>query len=501
VADREPCVRCGDGVPLDARECPYCDASALVDLLVDEPVTDGRKRFRLARAVSALGVGSLPSAEIQQALLKKDGVVARAVTRAFAIRAYQALEAEGVGSSLVHSSMLSRASGRSVPWKPIALGLVLVAVAALGVLNWRRLGTASPAATAPSPAATATPLPADIPRATSLGTKELAARCLPSTVSIRCPGSIGSGFFVTDELVLTNEHVVCPGGGPIEVVRSDGQKQTGVAIQSDKALDLALIRVAGAGAVPLPFGDVADLVVGEQVMVIGSPVGLEFTVHPGIVSNRARTFLGLSYVQIDAKVNPGNSGGPVLNDRGQVVAVVSLKHMGAEGIGLALPINYAWSGSSPLVPAPAAGNSSAFASMKAKADEENREMREAVARAEALPALLGGQMDAYGRLAVRIGRMANAPPAFETVTLKLTRGGEEVCTLLGDVSEWKAQPAKAVLEPRLESWMESNQLDRTVFVGEAPLRIDQCPREKMRGGGLVLELMGANPLVARAAVH
>ena len=118
-----------------------------------------------------------------------------------------------------------------------------------------------------------------------------------------------------------------------------------------------------------------------------------------------------------------------------------------------------------------------------------------------VPALLGGQMDAYGRLAVRIGRLSNGTPPFETVTLKLMRGAEEVCTLRGDVSEWKAQAQKGALEPRLKSWMESNQLDRTVFVGEAPVRIDQCPREKMRGGGLVLELLGANPLVARAAVH
>jgi hypothetical protein len=312
---------------------------------------------------------------------------------------------------------------------------------------------------------------------------------------------VGAGFFVGDGLVLTNHHVLCSDGSPLKVAMSDGRESVGVVSRSDEELDLALVSVSGLSAPTLALGDAGALDVGDRILIVGSPVGMDFTVHEGMVSAMGRVILGISYIQLDAKVNPGNSGGPVLNDRGQVVAVVSLKHMGAEGIGLALPINYAWSGSSPLVPAPAAGNSSAFASMKAKADEENREMREAVARAEALPALLGGQMDAYGRLAVRIGRMANAPPAFETVTLKLTRGGEEVCTLLGDVSEWKAQPAKAVLEPRLESWMESNQLDRTVFVGEAPLRIDQCPREKMRGGGLVLELMGANPLVARAAVH
>ncbi|HEY6552748.1 MAG TPA: S1C family serine protease, partial [Vicinamibacteria bacterium] len=250
---------------------------------------------------------------------------------------------------------------------------------------------------------------------------------------------------------------------------------------------------------PLALGDAGALAVGEQVVVIGSPMGFEFSVHGGAISNLSRTLFGLSFLQVEAKVNPGNSGGPVLNDQGQVVGVVSLKHSEAEGIGLALPINYAWSGGTPLVAAPAGAASDGFATMKARADEENREMSDAVAEAVGRPALLGGYTDQYGRLVVKIGRLSRGAPMPEMVTLKVMRGAEEVCTLKGDVTDWKEQEGQPNLEPRLRGWLEGNQLDRTVFVGDAPVRIDHCPQGMVRGLEVVLE--GANPLVARVPVN
>jgi serine protease Do len=484
-------------VAVEARICPYCNRSALVDLVLDAPVLDGRKRYRLARALVALGPGMPTLVDLQQALVKKDGVVAAGVTRAFAARAFQALAAEGVFSSVTGS--LPSGAGRSLPWRAIGVAAACLAVGLFGVLSWRRSSRgAAPATSAPGASADS---PAGAPsRGPGMTIKEIAARALPSTVSIRCPGSVGSGFFVTDELVVTNAHVLCPGAGPIDVVRSDGQTQSGLAVQQDVLLDLAVIRVPGAAAVPLPVGDAGSLAVGDEVVVIGSPLGLEFTVHGGAISNLSRTVFGLSYLQVEAKVNPGNSGGPVLNDQGEVVGVVSLKHAEGEGIGLALPINYAWTEGRSLVEAPPGLPSTGFAAMKAKADDENRELRDAFAEAEAMPALLGGHMDAYGRLVVRVGRLSRSMPAFEMVTLKLTRGSEEICTLKGDVSDWKAQDVEPAFDARLRGWMEGNQLDGALYVGEAPLRVDQCPREKM-GHGMQLELLGANPLVARARVN
>ena len=78
--------------------------------------------------------------------------------------------------------------------------------------------------------------------------------------------------------------------------------------------------VPGARAIPLPVGNVADLAVGDKVMIIGSPVGLDFTVHEGAVSSLHRSAYGVAYLQLDAKISPGNSGGPVIDGFGRVVA-------------------------------------------------------------------------------------------------------------------------------------------------------------------------------------
>src|SRR6185436_13662034 len=91
---------------------------------------------------------------------------------------------------------------------------------------------------------------------------------------------------------------------------------------------------------PLPLGDSTSLTEGEPIALVGSPQGLSFTWHEGKVSYVGRNHLGVAYLQLDATVNSGNSGGPVVNARGEAVGIVSMKVTSAEGIGLALPIEY-----------------------------------------------------------------------------------------------------------------------------------------------------------------
>jgi hypothetical protein len=218
----------------------------------------------------------------------------------------------------------------------------------------------------------------------------------------------------------------------MEVTFSDGQKLLASVSSSDENLDLAVLRVPLAKAPPLPLGDVGTAAVGDMVAFIGSPMGLDFTVHEGTISSLSRSARGVALIQLDAKVNPGNSGGPLLDDQGGVIGIVTMKHAQAEGIGLAVPINYAYGGDHPLLRPPAnATPSAAFDAMVTRARSEGREEGPQVAGAEPLPAIAGASTDPYRNLMVHILRPARSEPGFVMVTIKVWSGSDVICTLKG----------------------------------------------------------------------
>jgi len=159
--------------------------------------------------------------------------------------------------------------------------------------------------------------------------------------------SLGSGFLLSaDGYVVTNNHVVAS-GGEIVVRLSRGSEHAARVVGTDQATDLALLKIEAATLPVLPLGDSDRLQVGEPVMAIGNPFGLDQTVTTGIVSAKER-FIGSGpydeFVQTDASINPGNSGGPLLDSRGAVVGINSAifsQSGGSIGIGFAIPINLA----------------------------------------------------------------------------------------------------------------------------------------------------------------
>jgi serine protease Do len=159
--------------------------------------------------------------------------------------------------------------------------------------------------------------------------------------------SLGSGFIISpDGYVVTNNHVVAS-GGDIIVRLARGSEHAARVVGTDPPTDLALLKVDGASFPVLPLGDSDRLQVGEPVMAIGNPFGLDQTVTTGIVSAKER-FIGSGpydeFVQTDASINPGNSGGPLLDSRGAVVGINSAifsQSGGSIGIGFAIPINLA----------------------------------------------------------------------------------------------------------------------------------------------------------------
>ena len=509
---RQPCTECAEPVALDARLCPHCFSSALVDVCLREPVQDARVRHAAARALQALGPEVPPYTAIQALMTAPKPAAVRGVTRAFGQRALVALAEHGLRPSLERTPPPA-AKADLMPWLKVgAAGLV--AAAALGI-GWAVLGGRSNPQEAPAVPVLGEAMPAAAPRSgVALSPRDLAQRSLPSTVSLRCPNSVGSGFFVAADLILTNSHVLCSASQNIDVVLSDGRRLVGTVLRSDSRVDLGLVQVDSSGAVPLPLGDVAQVAVGDKVMMIGSPVGLEFTVHEGSVSSLSRSVEGVAYVQLDAKVNPGNSGGPLIDDRGRVVGVVTLKHAGAEGIGLALPINYAYSDPLRLVdpPGPGAENSNAFRLMisRAQSAEPDQTGRlevgipgPASAALDERALLVGATVDQYRRLVVRVLRVSAGPPPFEEIALNVWSGTENFCTLKGDVVEWRGvepNQAGSGVDPQVLRLVQQHAQGQNLYVGESPLRWDLCDRNRMRAG-IELELDGAHPAASRLQIR
>jgi serine protease Do len=159
--------------------------------------------------------------------------------------------------------------------------------------------------------------------------------------------SLGSGFLISsDGYVVTNNHVV-DRADEVIVKTSDGSEYEAKIIGKDTKLDIALLKIDGEGFSTVTFGDSDKLRVGDWVLAIGNPFGLEQTVTAGIVSAKGRV-IGMGpyddFIQTDASINPGNSGGPLFNLKGEVVGIntaIFSKSGGNIGIGFAIPINVA----------------------------------------------------------------------------------------------------------------------------------------------------------------
>ncbi|MEZ4603781.1 MAG: trypsin-like peptidase domain-containing protein [Desulfobacterales bacterium] len=156
--------------------------------------------------------------------------------------------------------------------------------------------------------------------------------------------SLGSGFIMDkDGYIITNNHVI-EGADEIQVKLKDDEYPAEI-IGKDPSTDLALIKIAAESDLPvLPMGDSDKLEIGQWVLAIGSPFGLEQTVTAGIISAKGRVIGAGPYddfIQTDASINPGNSGGPLINMAGEVVGINTAIVAGGDGIGFAIPVNVA----------------------------------------------------------------------------------------------------------------------------------------------------------------
>lgn len=171
-------------------------------------------------------------------------------------------------------------------------------------------------------------------------------------VSVETQWYMGSGVLATDDgYIITNHHVIGARPQRILVTLYNGETIDGKTVWSDRALDLAIVKISGTKYSAATLGDAQKLRVGEDVNAIGNPLSMQFqrTVTAGIVSALGRSISvknedGTSnymedLIQTDASINPGNSGGPLINSRGEVVGINTVKVSTAEGMGFAVPVN------------------------------------------------------------------------------------------------------------------------------------------------------------------
>lgn len=190
--------------------------------------------------------------------------------------------------------------------------------------------------------AAAQPLPADR-RSDEQITVDVYALASPAVVTIQLPNGTGSGTIISpDGLVLTNNHVIRNAGRFVTVITSNGKRYQGRVLSFDRLNDLALIKLQTRDLFPsLKFANPNHVQVGRQVFAIGSPFGLSGTLTRGIISRIARN----GDIQTDAALNPGNSGGPLLNSRGELVgvnkAILAPDGRGNTGIGFATSVQAA----------------------------------------------------------------------------------------------------------------------------------------------------------------
>jgi putative serine protease PepD len=192
------------------------------------------------------------------------------------------------------------------------------------------------------------------PAAPATGTAQAAAAAiLPSVVQVRAGASSGSGFVLDDRgHVMTNHHVI-EGASSVRLQLAGGRSVAAVVVGSREADDIAVLRVQDPTDLePAALGRSADLAIGESVIAVGSPLGLEGTVTGGLVSAVDREArlggqAGQRMIQTDAPINPGNSGGPLVDLEGRVVGVntaiatLGARGSGSIGIGFAVPIDRA----------------------------------------------------------------------------------------------------------------------------------------------------------------
>ena len=176
---------------------------------------------------------------------------------------------------------------------------------------------------------------ASIIPATAIGF--IAEEVYESIFVIQSGNSLGSGFAMGANCVVTNAHVI-DNKNKVTIRTYSGDQLPATVVGMDQNLDIAVLRVENVTFRPLQIADLETQRIGDDVYAIGAPKSMAYTLTKGVLSAKERMVGSYSYIQTDAAINEGNSGGPLLNDLGEVLGMNTMKMVDSEGLGLAIPI-------------------------------------------------------------------------------------------------------------------------------------------------------------------
>ena len=302
---------------------------------------------------------------------------------------------------------------------------------------------------------------------------------------------MGSGFIISaDGLILTNAHVVS-GAKDVAVKLKDRREFQATVLGLDARSDVAVLKIDAKDLPTLPMGSVRDLKVGEWVLAIGSPYGFENSVTAGVVSAKGRSLPGdgfVPFIQTDAAVNPGNSGGPLLNTRGEVVGLNSQIYSssgGSQGLSFAVPIDLAIKIKDQIV---ATGKAS-HAHLGVVVQEVNQSLAESFQLARPEGALVAN---------VEIGSPADSAGLKSGDIIRKVDGHPIVAS--GDLPALVGQDAPGQ-EIKLEVWHQAQREELTVRLGDADEQVGKEARadDAIAKGRLGLALRALEPQERREA--
>lgn len=509
------CCSCGEGITAAARLCPHCGAVALGNVVATQALSP---RAAYAAAKTLAQAENLAFGPLLEAL-SKQGVVVSLVSRAEAEETLVRLAQAGVTAEFRPVGDLRRALGDAGPPRrrlPVrllgvcAMGLLLAAltVAAFDVL--RPHAARDPDASAGAePGPTVRPAPAN--GAAPLLGPEVAALAIPATVGVRCGDAHGTGFYVTPTRIMTSRSIMC--GKALVVRLPDGRELEGEVDWLSSRVNVATVRTAPVDCRPLELSDASRVRAGQTVYSVSAAAGLESSLSRGRIAHAARALDDVYFMQIDQAVNPGGIGAPLLDEHGGVIGVVAMARADTDGIGFAIPINYAFPG--PFGDFPRAWDAAAWRARilghptdEAEAPQDEVQVATVPTGAQLLLVAAGSAAEVTPGQWQR--GFASDPARHALVAMTATAGLPTV--LRFHVQRGSDEPACAFVgtpEWRPAAGLVSGELDRLVTrrrIPPTPLSVGVVSLQTASGcadwgPGAVLRLIGAAEAASEVALH